>query len=152
MDLSESSLLKLMCTSRSLRFTHSSCSGRTYPWTYVMRGSLYSSSGSTLFFSLRSTLGFTVGTMPFSPRVYVPYSLEIGRYFEFTGFYDSFLQFWCSFPKDAWAQKIMGEYLWMLLAIVISPVLYVPLFLWGRGYIRRPVEPDMNPEHAWSMI
>jgi len=39
--------------------------------------------------------------------------------------------FWCSFPKDAWIQKIVGEYLWMLLATAISFVLYVPLFLWG---------------------
>jgi len=58
--------------------------------------------------------------------------------------------FWCSFPKDAWIQKIVGEYLWMLLAIVISLVLYVLLFLWGLGCIARSVV--MNPEHAPSLI
>jgi hypothetical protein len=146
MDWSELSLLRLMCTSRSLRFTHSPCSGRTNPCPYVMRGSLYLSSGSTLFFLLRSTFGFMVGTVPFGPRAYVPCSLEIVWYFGFTGFYDSFLQFWCSFPKDAWIQKIVGEYLWMLLAIAISFVLYVPLFLWG------PVDLHMNRKEAWRMI
>jgi hypothetical protein len=93
-----------------------------------------------------------VGTIPFDPQVYVPCSLEIVRYFGFTSFYDSFLQFWCSFPHDALIQKIVGEYLWMLLAIVISSVLYVLLFLWGRGYIVRSIHLNMNREHALIMI
>jgi hypothetical protein len=146
------SLLKLMCTSRSLRLTHSPCSGRTDPSPYVMRGSLYLSSTSTPFFSLRSTLEFMVGTIPFDPQAYVPCSLEIVRYFGFTGFRGSFLQFWCSFPKDAWIQKIVGEYLWMFLAIAISLVLYFLLFFWGRGHIVRSVDLDMNREHALSLI
>jgi len=60
--------------------------------------------------------------------------------------------FWCSFPKDAWLQKIVGEYLWMLLAIAISFVLYVRLFLWGRGHIAHAVNQDMNREDALSLI
>jgi len=60
--------------------------------------------------------------------------------------------FWCSFPHDALIQKIVGEYLWMLLAIVISSVLYVLLFLWGRGYIVRSIHLNMNREHALIMI
>jgi len=54
--------------------------------------------------------------------------------------------FWCSFPKDAWVQKIVGEYLWMLLAIAISFVLYVPLFLWGH------VDLHMNRKETRRMI
>lgn len=60
--------------------------------------------------------------------------------------------FWCSFPKDAWIQKIVGEYLWMLLAIAISFVLYVPLFLWGQGCIPRSVGLHMDRKDAWRMI
>jgi hypothetical protein len=51
--------------------------------------------------------------------------------------------YWCSFGKYYLVQKLFGEYFWIWLALLISALLYIPLFLWRRRYI------TLNPNVWW---
>ena len=44
-------------------------------------------------------------------------------------------KYWC-FVNAAYLEwRLLGEYLWMWLALFLSCLIYIPLYLWMRGYI-----------------
>jgi hypothetical protein len=51
-------------------------------------------------------------------------------------------QFWCWIGKYYIIQRLFGEYFWMWSALLLSFLLYIPLFFWSRGYL----SPD---NHVW---
>ena len=49
-----------------------------------------------------------------------------------------FMQYWCWIGKDYRIHSITGQYLWLWLAVLVSIVVYIPLFLWSKGFITIP--------------
>ena len=43
--------------------------------------------------------------------------------------------FWCWVGARFSKERIAGEYFWLWLTLFVSIFVYVPLFLWGRGYM-----------------
>jgi hypothetical protein len=43
-------------------------------------------------------------------------------------------QYWCWISQDFVVHRIVGEYLWIWLALLFS-LLYIPLIIWSMGYI-----------------
>lgn len=46
------------------------------------------------------------------------------------------LQYWCWIGAGYLQWRIWGEYIWFWITLVVSFVLYLPLYLWSRGNIK----------------
>lgn len=53
--------------------------------------------------------------------------------------------YWCWIGQGYLAERITGEYVWMWLALFVSVFVYVPLFMWGRGYL------TVDRTHWWRI-
>ena len=53
------------------------------------------------------------------------------------------MQYWCWISSRYANERIGGEYLWLWLALLISIILYVPLFFWTQGNL------SVDPERWW---
>ncbi|KZV65021.1 hypothetical protein PENSPDRAFT_638874 [Peniophora sp. CONT] len=51
--------------------------------------------------------------------------------------------YWCWISSRYANERIGGEYLWLWLALIISIILYVPLFFWSQGNL------SVDPERWW---
>ncbi|KAH8119308.1 hypothetical protein DFH11DRAFT_436935 [Phellopilus nigrolimitatus] len=53
--------------------------------------------------------------------------------------------FWCWIDTRFSTEQILGEYFWLWLTLFVSILVYVPLFLWGNGYM------TVDKTHWWKI-
>jgi hypothetical protein len=43
-------------------------------------------------------------------------------------------QYWCWISPRFHRERIGGEYVWMWIALIVSAILYIPLYFWAEGF------------------
>ena len=47
----------------------------------------------------------------------------------------AYIQFWCWIGDRFTTDRLVGEYLWLWLTVFVSILVYIPLFLWSKGFL-----------------